>query len=144
MLDLLESAKEPLSPWLATRLRRKPALSLDKVRELHGRRTELQKQFLKIWKDERGEIDALVCPIAPHPVPPIDRWNGAGYTSSWVLLDYPAGVVPVRAFREGDVSGEMDGKVLGSWDKANRELCKFCCSTLSWIWDANEEPRDEF
>ena len=144
MLDLLESAKEPLSPWLATRLRRKPALSLDKVRELHERRTELQKQFLKIWKDERGEIDALVCPVAPHPVPPIDRWNGAGYTSSWVLLDYPAGVVPVRAFREGDVSGEMDGEVLGSWDKANRELCKFRCSTLSWIWDANEEPRDEF
>ncbi|KAF2792492.1 amidase [Melanomma pulvis-pyrius CBS 109.77] len=124
MFDLLESANEPLSPWLATRLRRKPALPLDKVRELHGRRTELQKQFLKIWKDVKGqEIDAFICPVAPHPVPPIDRWNGASYTSSWVLLDYAAGVVPVRPFAESDMHAEMpEGKVLGSWDKANREL----------------------
>ncbi|ORY13423.1 amidase signature domain-containing protein [Clohesyomyces aquaticus] len=124
MFDLLESMDEPLSPWLSSRLRRKPRLSLDKVRELHGRRTDLQKKFLRIWKDATGqEIDALICPVAPHPVPPIDRWNGVSYTSSFVLLDYPAGVVPVRMFGEKDMEGEMpDTKPLGSWDKANREL----------------------
>ncbi|KAF2714864.1 acetamidase [Pleomassaria siparia CBS 279.74] len=124
MFDLLEATKEPLSPWLATRLRRKTAVSLDKARELHARRTELQKKFLKIWKDKQGEeIDAFICPVAPHPVPPIDRWNGVSYTSSWVLLDYPAGVIPVRTFGESDIHNEIrNEKVLGSWDKANREL----------------------
>jgi amidase len=129
MFDILESANEPLSPWLSTRLRRKAPMELAKVCELHGKREALRRQFLSIWKDEYGAIDAFVCPVAPHPVPPVDRWNGVSYTSSFVLLDYPAGVVPVRTFEEGDMEGEMpDTKPLGSWDKANRELCKSCWS----------------
>ncbi|KAI2480474.1 Acetamidase [Pyrenophora tritici-repentis] len=123
MLDLLESFNEPLSPWLATRLKRKKHMDLKQVQQLHGKRDALRKQFLKIWKDEHGDMDAFVCPVAPHPVPPIDRYNGVSYTSSFVLLDYPAGVVPVRIFEEKDMQGEMEGgKPLGSWDKANREL----------------------
>lgn len=126
IFDLLKSANEPLSPWLKTRLRRKEALSLDNTRKLHAKRTELQKKFLTIWKDVNGiDIDAFICPVAPHPVPPIDRWNGVSYTSSFVLLDYPAGVVPVRKFNASDMALEMPGgKAIGSWDKANRELCK--------------------
>jgi Asp-tRNA(Asn)/Glu-tRNA(Gln) amidotransferase A subunit family amidase len=127
MFDLLESTKEPLSPWLSTRLRRKPAMSLEKVRELQEKRNVLQKKFLKVWKDTSGkEIDAFICPVAPHPVPPIDRWNGVSYTSSFVLLDYPAGTVPIRNFEKSDTRGELPNtKPLGPWDKANRELCKF-------------------
>jgi Asp-tRNA(Asn)/Glu-tRNA(Gln) amidotransferase A subunit family amidase len=125
MFDLLESTGEPLSPWLQTRMRRKPAVSLDKVRQLQEKRAVLRKEFLKIWRTASGdEIDALVCPVAPHPVPPIDRWNGVSYTSSFVLLDYPAGVVPVRTFQKADTEGEMDSRLLGPWDKKNRELCK--------------------
>lgn len=120
MLDLLESTKEPLSPWLSSRLRRKPAASLDKVRELQAKRSELQAKFLAVWKD----VDAFICPVAPHPVPPVDGWNGVSYTSSFVLLDYPAGVVPVRRFEERDLEGEIGGKVLGAWDQKNRELCE--------------------
>lgn len=129
MFDLIEACNEPLSPWLQTRLRRKAPLALEKTRELHARRSELQTKFLKIWRDEKeNEIDAFICPVAPHPVPPIDRWNGVSYTSSFVLLDYPAGVIPVRTFTDRDMEGELpNGKPLGSWDKANRELCKFLC-----------------
>lgn len=125
MFDLLESANEPLSPWLSTRLRRKTPVALPKAQELHGRREELRKKFLSVWKDQHGEIDAFICPVAPHPVPPIDRYNGVSYTSSFVLLDYPAGTVPVRTFTKEDMKGEMPNtKPLGNWDKANRELCK--------------------
>jgi Asp-tRNA(Asn)/Glu-tRNA(Gln) amidotransferase A subunit family amidase len=130
MFDLLEAANEPLSPWLSTRLRRKAPLELAKTRELHGKREELRKKFLSVWRDQHGEIDAFICPVAPHPVPPVDRWNGVSYTSSFVLLDYPAGVVPVRTFEEKDMKGELpDTKPLGSWDKANRELCEFLTTT---------------
>jgi Asp-tRNA(Asn)/Glu-tRNA(Gln) amidotransferase A subunit family amidase len=130
MFDLLEAANEPLSPWLSTRLRRKAPFELAKTRELHGKREELRKKFLSVWRDQHGEIDAFICPVAPHPVPPVDRWNGVSYTSSFVLLDYPAGVVPVRTFEEKDMKGEMpDTKPLGSWDKANRELCEFLTTT---------------
>ncbi|KAH7109824.1 amidase signature domain-containing protein [Dendryphion nanum] len=135
IFDILESTNEPLSPWLSTRLRRKKAFSLDKTRELHAKRTELQRQFLRIWKDASGgEIDAFICPVAPHPVPPIDRWNGVSYTSSFVLLDYPAGVIPVRKFDKTDMQGEMaETKAIGSWDKTNRELCKLG-SLLITVW----------
>lgn len=126
MFDLLESTGEPLSPWLSTRLKRKAPLELAKVRELHAKREQLRTKFLSVWKDERGEIDAFICPVAPHPVPPIDRYNGVSYTSSFVLLDYPAGVVPVRMFEKSDMEGEMEAtKPLGNWDRVNRELCKF-------------------
>jgi amidase len=93
VFDTLESTGEPLSPWLQTRLRRKKAKTLDQVAELHAKKEELRRKFLNIWRDEHGvAIDAFICPVAPHPVPEIDRWNGVSYTSSFVLLDYPAGV----------------------------------------------------
>jgi amidase len=132
MFDLLESSDEPLSPWLSTRLKRKPALELTKVQQLHGKREALRKKFLSIWRDQHGEIDAFICPVAPHPVPPIDRYNGVSYTSSFVLLDYPAGTVPVRMFEKSDMEGEMpDTKPLSNWDKVNRELCEFQCFCVS-------------
>jgi amidase len=138
IFDLLESFQESLSPWLATRLKRKPAMDLLKARDLHGKREELRTKFLEIWKDKHGYIAAFVCPIAPHPVPPIDRYNGVSYTSSFVLLDYPAGVVPVRSFTKGDMEGEMEEKELGNWDKINRKMCKFLHS------GARREDTDEF
>ena len=84
--------------------------------------------MLKIWRCPKTgrTVDAIICPVAPHPVPPVDRWNGVGYTSSWVLMDYPAGTLPVRDVVEGDLAGEVDesSPPLSNWDKANRELCK--------------------
>lgn len=87
-LDLLAKTGEPLSPWLSTRLRRKKAHSLEKLRDLHAKRDELRNNFLSVWK----EVDVFICPVAPHPIPEIDRWNGVSWTSAFVLLDLPAGV----------------------------------------------------
>jgi amidase len=124
IMDILEATNEPLSPWLQGRLQRKPAASFSRLREFHGRREALQTEFLKIWKDRDGRrIDAIICPVAPHPVAPIDLWNGVSYTSSFVLLDFPAGVIPIRPVRESDLDTELtDSKVLGPWDQRNREL----------------------
>lgn len=129
MFDLLEATKEPLTTWLSTRLRRKAPISLDKLVGIHAEKVELETEMLKVWTDPRTgqRVDAFICPVAPHPVPPIDRWNGVSYTSSFVLLDYPAGILPVRDFKEEDLKDELsDGRALGSWDKVNRELCKSC------------------
>lgn len=125
IFDLLDAGAEPLSPWLVGRLKRQAPKDLKTVQELHGRREALQKEFLGIWGKEHGAVDLFICPVAPHPVPPVDRYNGVNYTSAFVLLDYPAGVVPVRTFAEADMQGEMEGEAGGSWDKANRKLCKF-------------------
>jgi amidase len=57
-------------------------------------------------------------------VPPIDRWNAVSYTSSFVLLDYPAATLPVRDFEEKDLAGEMVGDPLNGWDKINQGLCR--------------------
>ncbi|KAE9370266.1 general amidase-like protein [Stipitochalara longipes BDJ] len=125
IFDLLEATKEPLTAWLSTRLRRGKSISLDRLVEIHAQKIELETEMLKIWRDPKTgrQIDAFICPVAPHPVPPIDRWNGVSYTSSFVLLDYPAGTLPVRDFTEQDLKGELsDDKPLGSWDKVNREL----------------------
>lgn len=124
VFDLMDETSEPLTNWLSTRLRRKTPLSLDKLVEAHAKRTELRIEMLKVWKDPKTgrQIDAIILPVAPHPVPPLDRWNGVSYTSSFVLLDYPAGTLPVRDFVEKDLKGEVEGAPGGSWDKINREL----------------------
>jgi amidase len=127
MFDLLEKTGEPLTNWLSTRLRRKAPISLQNLVEFHAKKIELETEMLKIWKDPKTgrTIDAFICPVAPHPVPPIDRWNGVSYTSSFVLLDYPAGSLPVRDFTISDLKGELgDSKPLGSWDKINMDLCE--------------------
>ncbi|CZR55961.1 uncharacterized protein PAC_05849 [Phialocephala subalpina] len=71
-----------------------------------------------------SKVDAVICVIGPHPVPEIERYNAAGYTSSWTLLDYPAGSVPVRPFSETDLDlGQpQGGTVISSWDERNRQL----------------------
>jgi Asp-tRNA(Asn)/Glu-tRNA(Gln) amidotransferase A subunit family amidase len=132
MLNLIESMDEELTPWLQGRLKRGKNLSAPQLAELQAQRTEFEKEMLKMWTLSNGSsrarrIDAIICPVAPHPVPQLDRYNAVGYTSTFVLLDYPAGVVPVRPFAESDLETgrDMDAPVLGSWDKANRQLCKF-------------------
>ncbi|KAF2843789.1 acetamidase [Patellaria atrata CBS 101060] len=123
--DLLESHSEPLSPWLRN-MKRRPKASLDTLQDLHVRRSALETEFLRVWNGEFSggrRVDALILPVAPHPVPEIDNWGGVGYTSSWALLDCPAGVIPVRSFGPADLQGEIpDNKPIGGWDKRNREL----------------------
>ena len=128
VFDLLESTGEPLINWLSTRMRRGKHMPTDRLMDIQAQRTELETEMLKIWRDPKTgrQVDAIICPVAPHPVPPIDRWNGVGYTSSFVLMDYPAGTLPVRDFTENDLKGEIgNGKSLNPWDKVNQELCKF-------------------
>ena len=129
MADLLEKTGEPLVPWMVGRFKLRKPKSLKEVAELQARRTDLEREMLDVWNrstdsGRERRIDAIVCPVAAHPVPEIDRWNAVGYTSSFVLLDYPAGVIPVRDFNQTDLElgKEMGGKVIGSWDEKNREL----------------------
>ncbi len=123
MLDLLESTGEPLIPWLASRISRRPAKDVKFLEDRQVDREELVKEMLKIFRTKDGRrIDALICPVAPHPVPEVDRWNATGYTASFVLLDWPAGVLPVRSVGQKDIELELQGEAKGSWDKRNREL----------------------
>lgn len=135
MSKMLLETKEPLVPWMSTRFKHggKPQ-PLTRVAELQAMRSELERQIIRdVWgvrTDEFGrktrKVDAVICPLAPHPVPEIERYNAVGYTSSWVLFDYPAGTVPVRNVREDDLElgKPLDAslKILGSWDERNREL----------------------
>ena len=121
--DLLDATGEPPSPWLKDRIRRKAPIALKQARELQGRREALRQEFLRVWRHDGEAVDAFVCPVAPHPVPPVDAWNGVSYTSAFNLLDLPAGVLPVRAVTEADLVVEVpDTKPIGSWDARNREL----------------------
>lgn len=130
MLDLIESMGESLIPWLQGRMKRGKALTVNQLAQLQAQRADIEKEMLKMWtmsSSRARRVDAIVCPVAPHPVPQLDRYNAVGYTSTFVLLDYPAGVVPVRPLVKSDLElgREMSVPVLGSWDKANRQLCKF-------------------
>ncbi|KAJ5676805.1 uncharacterized protein N7477_002438 [Penicillium maclennaniae] len=127
MLDLVEGQGEALIPWLQGRMKRGKALTIKQLAQLQAQRAEIEKEMLKMWTLNAGHtrrVDAIVCPIAPHPVPELDRYNAVGYTSTFVMLDYPAGTVPVRPFAESDLElgKAMDVPTLGSWDQANRKL----------------------
>ncbi|KAJ5711795.1 hypothetical protein N7488_005951 [Penicillium malachiteum] len=132
-LDLLESMGESLMPWHLQQgkfgpKRGKP-LDIFQVADLQARRSELERELLKMWTlglSPERRVDAIICPMAGHPVPPLDSYKGVGYTSSFVLLDYPAGNLPIRSFTESDLElgRAMDAPLLGGWDKMNRQLCK--------------------
>ena len=136
MVDMIEEMGEPLVPWMVGKFGRSKGKTTKEVAELQKRRCALEAQMLEVWNSRedggRRKIDAFICPVAPHPVPEIDRWNAVGYTSSFNLLDYPAGVVPVRDFTKNDLElgKAQGGKSLGSWDDRNREL-----------WDENKTDR---
>lgn len=136
MHDLLEQTNEPLIPWLQGRSKRRNPLTVPELCELQHQRAQVQREMMNMWTytsptdketGSKKRIDAIIHPVAPHPVPEHDKYNAVGYTSSWVLLDYPAGVVPVRkvTMEDLEVGREMKDPVRGSWDGKNRELCMF-------------------
>ncbi|KAJ5936286.1 hypothetical protein N7454_005584 [Penicillium verhagenii] len=128
MMDLIESTGEPLIPWLQGRYGRGKALTVKQLADLHAQRSQLEKDMMEMWTLPGGNasrerrVDAIICPVAPHPVAEIDRYGAVGYTSMMVLLDYPAGTIPVRKLVEEDLEVELSSPELGSWDKANRKL----------------------
>lgn len=130
MAEMIESTGEPLVPWMQTRFRKGKPQPLTRVAELQALRAALEREMLEIWSEDdaegrrRQKLDAIVCPVAPHPVPPIEGYNAVGMTSSWVLFDYPAGTVPVRDCREDDLQlgTPQGGKAISSWDEKTREL----------------------
>ncbi|KAL4909718.1 hypothetical protein BDW74DRAFT_165127 [Aspergillus multicolor] len=149
MLDLLESTGETLIPWLKGRTKRGRPLLLSQLAELQAARGDLELELRReLWMHGSTEheqtVDAIIHPVAPHPVPELDRYNAVGYTSSFVLLDSPAGTVPVRDSGRADLESgrEMGEPVIGSWDKANRELCMSSSSlTIQCCWcDADYLP----
>ncbi|SMR47324.1 unnamed protein product [Zymoseptoria tritici ST99CH_3D1] len=135
--DLFEPTGEPLQPWLQGRLKKRPRKELLAVKSLQCQKLELQTAFLDVWKESGGHwvsdggntsdedrvLDVLICPVAPHPIAPIDQWNTVNYTAAFNLLDLPAGVLPVRSVAEKDLSGELPAsKPLNGWDDTNRKL----------------------
>ncbi|KAF2395989.1 amidase signature enzyme [Trichodelitschia bisporula] len=74
IFDVLGQTGEPLSPWLQGRLRQKDPKTLAQVAELQARRDELRTELLRVWAD----VDVLLTPVAPHPVPPIDGFGAVG------------------------------------------------------------------
>lgn len=128
---LIKATDEPIVPWMKTRFRPGPPQNFNRMAELKVQRGKLQSELIdSVWTktDKFGRrdrrIDALICPLAAHPVPAIEAYNAVGYTSSWVYLDCPAGSVPVRDFTEKDLDlgRPMPGQVLSSWDEKSREL----------------------
>ena len=125
MQSLLSSYTEPLSTWLAPRLKFKKPKTLEQGRDLHAQREQVRLDMLSaLWRAPGGgeEVDVLICPVAPHPTPEVDKWGGVNYTSAWVLLDYCMGAIPVREVERADLDAEVEGEVLGPWDAGNRKL----------------------
>lgn len=139
IMDLIEKMGEPLMPWhQGGRFGRRKAIDIFQLAELQAQRFELEKEMLKMWTlgaSRERKVDAIICPLAGHPVPQLDRYGAVGYTSSFVLLDYPAGTLPVRKVNEADLElgKEMNVPTVGSWDKGNRQLCEcqMCHKVLS-------------
>lgn len=91
LFKLLEKTEEPLSPWLASRMKPRKGGDLKSLYKLNHIKQEMEARVLK--EMDAAGIDVLVCPIAPHAATPHDQFAGAAnYTCVWNLLDYAAGV----------------------------------------------------
>jgi Asp-tRNA(Asn)/Glu-tRNA(Gln) amidotransferase A subunit family amidase len=130
MGNLLDSMQEPLVPWMQSRFKTGKPCQITEVAQLQTRRAELENEMLQIWSevDKYGrrtrKLDAIICPVAPHPVPEIERYDALGYTSSFVMFDYPAGTIPIRDVVEQDLhlGQPLGGESLSSWDDSCRAL----------------------
>ncbi|KAL9092973.1 MAG: hypothetical protein Q9159_000597 [Coniocarpon cinnabarinum] len=109
-LPAIEATGEPLTPWIQAHGKIKADLTLEELRRLHQRRERMMSGMSDaLWRlGEDDEIDAIICPVAPHPTPPLDTWVTKGYTSLWSGMGLPSGVIPVRLFEEGDATVESD------------------------------------
>ncbi|KAB8556632.1 hypothetical protein FH972_025668 [Carpinus fangiana] len=126
VVDLIESKGEPIMNWIKPFFGRRGPRTLPETANLHAQRAVVMKTInAALWRDPVTgvEIDAIVCPLSSHPVPPIDSYGGVSYTSSFVLLDYPAGTVPIRSFGQADLSGEVDsGEPLSKFDAHTKAM----------------------
>lgn len=142
MLDVITHTGEPLVPSLKGTVRRQ-AYSIEKLCSLYAQREEIEIEMRKhLWSlppsssGASRHVDAIILPVAAHPVPAHDHYGCVSYTSAFNLLDYPAGTVPVRTMTETDLKLEMDAadKVLSKWDASNKKLCMinpfYLCITL--------------
>lgn len=124
-LQLMAQHGETPMGWLRDRTRAAPAKPAAAIAELHALRAAVQLELRDtLWRHPATgqEVDALICPVAAHPVPPIDRFVGLGWTGSFVFLDYVAGTVPVRAFEERDMLGDVAGAPVSRSDAEVRKL----------------------
>ena len=146
---LLEQNQEPVIPWLRSRFRSRPPFKIADVEKISAAREDVKEWMLNnIWYDSsapatsptgqrKRRIDAIICPVAPHPVPPIDRWGGIGFTGSFVLLDYAAASLPVKMVRDSDLKTSTplpplpppapspQGTKIDLYEQVTRTLCKF-------------------
>ena len=87
MLDKIENMGESLIPWLQGRMKRGKAITIHQLAQLQAQRAIIEKEMLKMWtqssSNKTRRLDAIICPIAPHPVPQMDRYNAVGYTSTF-------------------------------------------------------------
>ncbi|KAM7540556.1 hypothetical protein Aperf_G00000025161 [Anoplocephala perfoliata] len=72
--------------------------------------SDYQKEFAEAWAD--AKIDVLLCPALPFPAPlestpDIMIVSAITFSSIYNLVDYPAGIVPVRKVSESDVEAAM-------------------------------------
>ncbi|EED21246.1 general amidase, putative [Talaromyces stipitatus ATCC 10500] len=131
MLDLIFSTDEPLVPSLKGMSRRKP-YTIEELCSMNAQREKIEIEMRKsLWSlppssasGQIGHVDAIILPVAAHPVPRHDQYGCVSYTSAFNLLDYPAGVIPVRKMTEADLRLEMNPgeKVLSRWDANNKKL----------------------
>ncbi|KAM7539544.1 hypothetical protein Aperf_G00000025176 [Anoplocephala perfoliata] len=72
--------------------------------------SDYQKEFAEAWAD--AKIDVLLCPALPFPAPLESTpdamiLSAITFSSIYNLVDYPAGIVPVRKVSESDVEAAM-------------------------------------
>lgn len=95
VFDMLAETGEPLSPWLAARMKRKGGRGLKDLYALNHKKQQIEQALLeRLWEgsEEKQQLDAIISPVAGHAAHPHDAWGSQSYTSVWNLVDYPAGV----------------------------------------------------
>ncbi|KAH8698925.1 putative general amidase [Talaromyces proteolyticus] len=137
LLDLLDQTGEPLMPYLRGRTKRRPPMSIEKLYALCAERDQIEvdmRQQMWSWPPSTATtskvfaqtLDAVICPVAAHPVPKHDSYGSLSYTTTFVLLDYPTGTIPVRNMTETDLNLEFNAgdKPLSKFDEGNRQFWK--------------------
>ncbi|KAF2741480.1 putative glutamyl-tRNA amidotransferase subunit A [Polyplosphaeria fusca] len=111
----------PLSKFILKETGNVKKLGIRDMWDWTMKRDEYRAEYSKLW----GNVDVILCPVAPWAAPLHDTAKYWCYTSQWNLLDYPALVAPVTKVDLAVDVVEQTYVPKNEKDKYCYDLCKW-------------------
>lgn len=106
-------------------------LLASEVAQVNVRKRQYQKAYLDYWQSTVAEtgtgrqVDAVICPVAPHAAVIPAKYRYIGYSSFVNVLDYTSAIIPVTTADQAVDNVLATEDFLSKTDELVRSECEF-------------------